>query len=164
MEIAVVPAKALDEPVMRNLVQFYAYDFAEFMAWDLPESGRFPDTIIDGCFDGTYRHPFLVRIDGGLAGFAIVDARSHLTDDDRVCDVAEFFISRKHRGRGVGGSVARALFGRFGGRWEVRQTERNSGALAFWRKVIGRYTAGRFEESFHDDARWRGPVQTFVCP
>jgi hypothetical protein len=37
----------------------------------------------------------------------------------------------------------------------------NAAAQAFWRKVIGDYTAGRFVELILDDHRWRGPIQTF---
>ncbi len=161
--VSVTPATPADEPIIRNLLQLYAYDFAEFMQWDLPDSGRFPDEIVDGCFDGGRRHPFLLRGDDRLVGFAIVDLGSHLTDDPSVRDVAEFFVARNHRRRGVGESAARALFENFGGRWEVRQKEENSGALAFWRKVIARYTGGRFDERFCDDTRWRGPVQSFSC-
>ena len=164
MEIMVVEATAADELVLRNLVQFYAYDFAEIAGWEIPESGRFADAIVDGCFDGGHRHPFLVRVDGRLAGLAIVETRSQLSGEDGIRDVAELFVARRFRGRGVGDVVACALFDRFGGRWEVRQTTANVGATAFWRKVIGRYTDGRFEESIRSDDRWRGPVQTFVCP
>ena len=34
-------------------------------------------------------------------------------------------------------------------------------ATAFWRRVIGQYTLGAFEETVFDDERWRGPVQRF---
>ncbi|MGI8422930.1 MAG: hypothetical protein ACR2NO_02225 [Chloroflexota bacterium] len=37
----------------------------------------------------------------------------------------------------------------------------NQGALAFWRKVISRYTDAQFEEVQWNDARWRGPVHFF---
>ncbi len=168
MLITVTPAAALDEPVIRNLVQFYAYDFAHAVGWDIPETGRFADAIIDGSFDGAGRHPFLIRVDGRLGGFAIVDLYSHLgdrlTDPGDVRDVAEFFVVRNYRRRGVGETAAHALFDRFGGRWEVRQSAKNEGARAFWRKVIDRYTGGHFDESFHDSVQWRGPVQSFACP
>lgn len=59
----------------------------------------------------------------------------------------EFFVLRKFRGAGVGERIARQLFDRFRGRWEVQRLARNTPALAFWRKVIGRYTDGRFQES-----------------
>ncbi len=164
METTVSPASAADESVLRHLVQLYAYDFAEIMGWDIPDGGRFPDAIVDGCFDGGRRHAFLLRVGGRLAGFAIVDTRSRLSGEDGIRDMAEFFVARTARRRGVGSSAARALFDRFGGRWEVRQTPANLPATAFWRSVIGDYTGGAFSEDFHRSAAWEGPVQSFVCP
>jgi predicted acetyltransferase len=163
-DTSVSPARAADDSVLRNLAQLYAYDFAEVMGWDIPDSGRFPDAILDGCFAGGARHPFLLRAGERLAGFAIVDTRSRLSGDQGVFDMAEFFVARTVRRRGVGSAAARTLFDRFGGRWEVRQTPANLPALAFWRRVIGDYTGGAFTESFLDTDVWRGPVQSFVCP
>ncbi len=162
METTVSPATAADESVLRNLAQLYAYDFAEIMGWDIPASGRFPDAIVDGSFEGGRRHPFLLHAAGALAGFAIVDTSSRLSGDKGVFDMAEFFVARTVRRRGVGAAAARALFDRFGGRWEVRQTARNTAALAFWRTVIADYTGGAFSESFHDTTAWHGPVQSFA--
>ena len=107
------------------------------------------------------RHPFLIRVDGKLAGFALVNARSRLTGDDGVHDLAEFFVLRRYRRRGVGERAAAWLFERFRGRWEVRQKPENLAATAFWRRVIGRHTGERFEDVLWDDERWRGPVQRF---
>ena len=164
MDTTVCPASAADESVLRNLAQLYAYDFAEIMGWDIPDTGRFPDAIVDGCFDDGHRHAFFLRAGGHLAGFAIVDTRSRLSGDEDVRDMAELFVARTVRRRGVGSAAARALFDRFGGRWEVRQTASNHAALAFWRAVIADYTGGAFTESFLETDRWHGPVQTFVCP
>jgi predicted acetyltransferase len=164
MAITVTPAREDEEQVLRNLVQLYAYDFAEILGFDIPDSGRFPDAIADDCFAGAGRHPFFIRVDEHLAGFAIVDARSRLTGDPTVRDVAEFFVARRHRGRGVGATAAHTLFTRFGGRWEVREKTENVGAIAFWRKVIDRYTAGRYADTLHAGPEWQGPVQSFTCP
>lgn len=68
---------------------------------------------------------------------------------------------RKYRGRGIGEQVATRIFDLFPGKWEVRQTAKNTGAQAFWRKVMGKYTANRFAEVFLNDDRWHGPVQLF---
>lgn len=94
METTVRPASPSDESVLRNLAQLYAYDFAEIMGWNIPGSGRFPDAIVDGCFDGGRRHPFLLHAAGALAGFAIVDTRSRLSGDQAIRDMAEFFVAR----------------------------------------------------------------------
>jgi predicted acetyltransferase len=75
--------------------------------------------------------------------------------------VAEFFVMRKYRRQGVGEQVATLIFDMFPGKWEIQETTKNLSAQAFWRKVIGRYTGGRFGEIFLNDDRWHGPVQSF---
>ncbi len=161
MRISVEPATKADQPVLANLIQFYVYDFTGFKAWDVQEDGRFEGYGLEGCWTSDDRHPFLIRVDGQLAGFAIVDDRSHLTGARGIWDIADFFVLRRYQQRGVGEYAARMLFDRFRGHWEVRIMAANLGALAFWRKVINRYTDGQCEEVQWDDARWRGPVQVF---
>lgn len=161
MRINVVPATEADRPVLANLIQFYLYDFTGFKEWDVQEDGRFGDYGLDGCSTTDDRHPFLIRANGKLAGFAIVDDRSHLTGEAGIWDVADFFVLRRYQQCGVGEHAARVIFDRFSGRWEVRVMAANHGAQAFWRKVISRYTDARFEEVLWNDARWRGAVLFF---
>lgn len=161
MKISVVPATEADRPVLVNLIQLYLYDFTAFKEWDVQEDGRFADHQLDGCWTTDDRHPFLIYANGKLAGFAIVDGRSHLTGAHGIWAVRDFFVLRRFQKRGVGEHVARVLFDRFRGCWEVCQMAANLGAQAFWRKVINRYTDGQFEEAQWNDARWRGPVQSF---
>jgi pimeloyl-ACP methyl ester carboxylesterase len=71
----------------------------------------------------------------------------------------EFFILRRHRRRGVGTEVARRVFDRYPGKWEVTQLTRNVDAQAFWRRVIGEYTGGRYDERPRPDGR--GVMQCF---
>jgi predicted acetyltransferase len=61
--------------------------------------------------------------------------------------MAEFFIVGAARRRGVGAFAASLLFNRFSGEWEVLEDEQNRSALQFWRRVIGRQTAGKFSET-----------------
>ena len=60
--------------------------------------------------------------------------------------MAEFFVCRPNRGRGVGQGAARLILDRFAGRWEIIEYVRNPDAVRFWRRVVARYTQGRFEE------------------
>ena len=161
MRISVVPATEGDRPILANLIQFYLYDFTGFKAWDVRDDGRFRDYGLDGCWTSDDRHPFLIRADEKLAGFAIVDGHSHLTGEAGIWDVADFFVLRRYQKRGVGEHAARLLFDRFRGRWEVRVMAANLAAQAFWRRVIHRYTDGRFREVHSNDDRWRGPVLCF---
>ncbi|MFX9101101.1 GNAT family N-acetyltransferase, partial [Acinetobacter baumannii] len=75
--------------------------------------------------------PFLLRIDGHPAGFALV---KRIMDAPATFDMGEFFIARQYRHRGFGKSAATTLFDRFAGGWEVRQMPGNTPAQAFWRK------------------------------
>ena len=108
-----------------------------------------------------YHNAFLIHVDGHIAGFALVDPKSRLTDSDEVHDVAEFFVLRKYRRKRIGEQAACILFATFPGPWEVRQRMENTAATAFWRAAIGRFTKGRFVELMWEDKRWRGPVQRF---
>ena len=161
VRIDVVPATAAERVTVEHLYQFYVYDFTGFKNWDVEPDGRFADVGLGGCWtDGEWR-PFLVRVDGELAGFAIVDCYSHLTGERGIWTIADFFVMRRYRRLGVGKHVARGLFDRFPGQWEVAEFAGNVGAQAFWRAVIDRYTGGRFTDVQWNDDRWRGPVQTF---
>lgn len=161
MQAELVPVDVSRAPVLERLMQLYCYDFSESLGLDVDDEGLFAAPDVRRFVGVPGRHPFLVRAGGRIAGFAIVAEASRFGNLDAPRDVAEFFILRKHRGAGLGRAVAETLFSRFRGRWEVRQVAKNTAATAFWRRVIGRYTAGAFEETLSDDERWRGPVQRF---
>jgi predicted acetyltransferase len=151
----VTPAGVEEESTLAALLQLYVYDFSEMLALDVGDDGRYAVPQAEG------RDAFLVRVDGKLAGFALHAGKSRLTGEAGVHDVAELFVLQRYRRSGVGEQAARWLFDRFPGRWEVRQKAENTRAIAFWRRVIDRYTGGRFEEEALADERWRGVVQRF---
>jgi predicted acetyltransferase len=159
--VHIAEATTDDRQRLEALFELYVYDFSEMLGLDVEEDGHFRVPPLDAYWTDPRCHPFLVRAEGKLAGFALVRDGSRLTGDDAVHDVAELFVMRRYRRKGVGEIAARWLFDRFPGRWEVRQKVENVAATAFWRRVLGRYTNGRFEDLAWDDARWRGPVQRF---
>jgi predicted acetyltransferase len=79
------------------------------------------------------------------AGFAMIARESHAGS---ACDfrMAEFFIDRRHRRRGIGRSAVRLILDRFAGRWEIVEYTRNPAAVQFWRNVVTGYTGGRYRE------------------
>ena len=155
-------ARPDEAPILAALFELYAHDLSDALALEIGDDGHFPVPPLDPYFTDPRCHAFLVRVEGRLAGFALVKERSRLTGDENVRDMAEFFVLRRYRGEGVGEQAARALFRRFPGRWEVRQRLANVAATAFWRRILGRYAA--FSELTVDDERWRGPVQCFEAP
>ncbi len=155
MDVQITPVAVEEHDVLAALLQLYVYDFSEMLGLDVGDDGRYHAPPIEG------RDAFLVRVDGKLAGFALVLGKSRLTGEEGVHDVAEFFVLQRYRRTGVGEKAARWLFDRYPGPWEVRQKAENAHAIAFWRRVIDRYTGGHFDEEALDDERWRGPVQRF---
>lgn len=161
LAIALSPVTKAERPVLENLMQLYIYDWSELRALDVAADGRFPEYPLDAYWEEDGRHALLLRVDGRLAGFALVSARSRLTGAPGVFDMAEFFVMRRYRRRGVGLRAATAAFDRFKGPWEIRQHDENAAATAFWRRAIDRYTRGNYREVRWNDGAWIGPVQTF---
>jgi predicted acetyltransferase len=79
------------------------------------------------------------------AGFAMVARETHAA---READyrMAEFFIDRPSRRRGLGRSAVRLILDRYAGRWEISEYTRNPAAVQFWRKVVSAYTRGEYRE------------------
>ena len=145
-EVVIVAAAATDKSVVRNLLELYLHDFSEMTAADVDEHGLFGYDYLDHYWTEADRHPFLIRADGHLAGFALVRSGA-------PHDMAEFFVLRKYRRGGVGLLAARALFAMFPGEWQVREMTANPGATAFWRRAI--------PVPFEEEVIAAGPLQRF---
>jgi predicted acetyltransferase len=130
------PLTRESEPILNNLFELYAYDFSEHTPLHLEASGRFEVTPGNGWWTREDHFGYLLEVGGKLAGFALLRTGSRVTSEPDVIDVAEFFVLRGMRGRGIGKSAAHALFGAFPGRWEVRVRRTNVGALAFWSRAV----------------------------
>ena len=125
--------------ILHNLFELYVYDFSEHMPLQLQDSGRFEITPGDEWWTRGDHFAFLIRSREKLAGFALVRAGSRVTGAPDVMDVAEFFVLRGMRGRGIGRSAAHALFLAFPGAWEVRVRRTNVAALGFWSRAAESY-------------------------
>lgn len=91
----------------------------------------------------------LILHDQTPAGFALVTPGGSVASSRGPrCDyrMAEFFIARPQRRRGVGRSAMRLILDRFSGTWEIIEYLRNPGAVNFWRKVVAGYTGANYEE------------------
>jgi predicted acetyltransferase len=144
--VEIIAATLDDKTAIRHLVELYAHDFSELTGGDVDEQGEFGYPDLDRYWTDSDRHPFLIRVDGRIAGFALVrSGRPH--------DMAEFFVMRKYRRGGVGVQAARRVFASFPGDWQVRQLSANAAASAFWRVAI--------PVPFREEANEEGPVQRF---
>jgi predicted acetyltransferase len=170
LHVEVTPAALHEKTVLRRLLELYKHDLSEFTGEDLDAHGLFGYRYLDHYWTEPARWPFLVVCTSEgtsgacarrLAGFALVTDRTLLPESAGGHGLAEFFVLRAYRRRGVGASAARQLFDRFPGRWEVRELAENAPAIVFWRRVIDGYTGGRWREVVLDDDRWRSPLQLF---
>jgi predicted acetyltransferase len=162
-DVDLVPITPNEKPVLAALLQFYIYDFTEFTGEDLDGAGRFPHERLDDYVSDPARMPFLARVSGTWAGFALLHRREAVDGRGPVMDMEQFFVMRKHRRQRTGEKMAVMLFERFPGRWQVRERHDNLPAQQFWRTIIGRY-AGSFDEIPADTSPTGGPVQYFTSP
>lgn len=163
MNIQVISASASERPLLRHLMGLYQCDFSEFDGTDLGPLGLYDYPYLDHYWVDPERYPFLVKVDGKLAGFVLVARYNYLTGCKDSWVMAEFFILRKYRDQGIGEHVARTIFDQFPGTWQVAQIKMNLVAIAFWRKVISRYTHGGYQEHDLENDHWHGLVQTLIA-
>ncbi len=155
--IEVSPAAPEQEPLLANLLESYGHDFSEFHDLELGDDGRFGYRNLSLYWSEPGRHPFLVRINGKWAGFAFVNRGSEISGDESVWDMAEFFVIRRYRRRGIGTQVAHEVWQRFPGSWEVRVMQSNVVAYNFWERAITKFTGESTDPVLvdKDGERWK---------
>lgn len=156
MDILVERAPIEQKSVLRNLLELYIYDFTEFGPYDVDEHGLYGYNHLDCYWNEEGRHPFIVKVDGKIAGFVLVEHKV----EDNYYYMSEFFIMKRYRGKNIGKEVAFQIFNLFPGVWEIAEMKTNIPAQVFWRKIINQYTTGNFEEIVK--AKWNGPIQRFI--
>ena len=137
--IEVLPTTIDQRSVLENLIQFYVYAFTEYVKVPLDPTGRFEYSQLPLYWIDPNRYPFIISIEERLAGFALVKNCSEFSENPAVWDMAEFFVMRGERGRGVGHAAAQQIWQRLSGPWEVRVLPTNCRALRFWRESIARF-------------------------
>jgi predicted acetyltransferase len=138
--IELIPATRDQKPILANLLELYIHDFSEFVPLNLAPDGRFGYPRLPLYWSDPHRHPFLLRADHNLVGFALVKRGSEISGDHSIWDLAEFFILRAYRKRGLGTAAAHEVLQRFPGLWEVRVLPANVPACLFWQRAISRFT------------------------
>jgi predicted acetyltransferase len=152
---------------IERLSQFYIYDFSEMEPpgsneMEFGEQGGYPPLPeIDSYWRVEGFRPLLIRVKDRLAGFALINTRSQ--HSGRVeHNMAEFFVARKYRRRGVATEAVCQVLARYPGHWEVAVAERNVAARAFWPRAIGAApNVSELVQLEGDGEHWRGPIWSF---
>jgi predicted acetyltransferase len=148
--LTVNPVSPAEHALLRNLYPLYLHDLSELGdGYSLDEQGLWQPDYLPYWLSGKQEvHPLLFRLDGRPVGFALVgQAPLPYMTPGRDFRLSEFFILRAERRHGLGRKAAFALFDRFPGVWELSQLPANQAATAFWRRVIGEYMRGNFEDT-----------------
>jgi predicted acetyltransferase len=130
--LEVVGATDADRPIVERLIQLYLHDMTEFLPFPVGADGLYEY----GYLDRFWQHPYLLRVSGEIAGFALVINECPVTGENPCWFMAEFFVLRAYRGRGQGKAAAQAIFAKHPGRWHLGVIDRNTAAAGFWRKVL----------------------------
>lgn len=140
MHIEVIAAAPDQKSTLANLLELYGHDFSEFCDVEMGPDGRFGYMDLPLYWTEPGRHPFLIHVDGKLAGFAFVKEETEVSGTQPLWDMAEFFVIRGYRRHGIGTYAAHEVWRRFPGPWLVRVMESNVRALNFWQRAISTFT------------------------
>lgn len=145
MNISVEPILIEQKSVFIQMMELYNYDFSEFSDDDINEYGYFGYSRIDDYWNEEGRYPFFIRVDGKLAGLVLVRSCSEYNHLSNPHNIAEFFVMKKYRRKGVGKVAAMKIFDMFPGGWEISQWANNLPAQNFWKQTINEYTNGKYD-------------------
>jgi predicted acetyltransferase len=82
VNIDVARASVEEKPLIQRMLELYEYDFSEYEGTDLDSHGCFGYPNLDLYWLEPTRHPFIVRVDGRLAGFVLVNQRTYLESSE----------------------------------------------------------------------------------
>lgn len=159
MDVEVRQASLEQKPILKKLLSIYLPELHE--TDDKVDTGAAGYKYLDLYWQEIRRVPFLIYLDGTLAGFVLVNEYVVLDENIGAKAIAEFFILQEYRNKDVGERAAVIVFNKFPGRWEVVASDKNLAAQKFWDKVINKYADGKFSKIIVNNEKHQGPVYTF---
>jgi len=130
--MTIIPATLDHKPLIANLLQFYLYDMTETMPFPISADGSFEYDF----FDRFWQFPYLIKSGDEIAGFAFVVDQCPLTGRNPCFFIAEFFILKAYRQRGLGRSSVNAIIANHPGNWHIGVPHANTPAQAFWSRAL----------------------------
>jgi predicted acetyltransferase len=145
---SVVHASHEQDPILRNLFEFYLHDLAEWFRFDQLPDGRYTHTIDQYWREG--HEVYLLYAEAIPIGFGLIGPAEEWLPGLDAYDMDEFFIVRRHRRAGIGEAFAGSLWRSHPGDWLVRVFQPNRPALPFWRTAISNFTDDCFDEEIRE--------------
>ena len=145
-----VPASDEQKPLIANLIQLYLHDMTETMPFPVGPDGRFEYDFLDRF----WQFPYLIYLGDEIAGFALVIDECPLTSRRPCYFMAEFFVLKAYRRRGIGQAALAAIAERHPGDWHVGVPQQNTPAQTFWFRALGPYAPATRDVTVEGD-NWR---------
>jgi predicted acetyltransferase len=127
-----------------QLMELHNYEFSVYEDAEINEYGYYGYEHIDDYWNEEGRFPYLIRVDGEIAGFALICPHCEYINGENSRCIGEFFVMLKYRRMGVGLYVASKLFDKHPGMWEVCYLRNNIPASKFWKNVVVNYTNNNY--------------------
>src|ERR1700750_3295503 len=109
MKPQLLKASCQHKDVIKNLMQFYMYDFSAFIDMDVEAEGLFQNyKNLDDYWNDENRFAYLIQQNEKFIGFVLV--RLIETATRKYFSIAEFFVMKKYRLAGVGKIIAEQIF------------------------------------------------------
>ncbi len=157
--------KKINKDEKTVLVRMMLDYFAEIDSTKISKStGK---AVLDYPFLDTYwteekRFPYFICSKQELIGFVLINDWSFDPHYNADFSIAEFYIKKLYRRKGIGKKIAFDLFDLFEGKWEIRQSAQNKPAIKFWRKTIASFTKNNYEEKYVNSKEEEMYLQLFT--
>lgn len=157
MNIELIPVDASEKPRLLNLLQFYAYDCSSIDADDPEVNGLFylDEELVDDYWKLPGWSARFVVVDALVVGFVLIEVHALLEPGAK--ELADIFILKRHRGRGIGTEIVRKILLPESGAWEIYVCNGDVEAEKFWRSCLPKLALKNIRYLNGLD-EWEGPV------
>ena len=144
MEVEIVEVKEEEKEVLLNLIEKYLYEFSQWEKTDVNVEGNYGYEYLDCYFEEENRYPYFIKVDGKLAGFAMISDYPEVPEETTDYCLSEFFVMHKYRRGGVGRKAVNSVLDKHHGKWQLKRHPHNTVSVKCWDSVVSEYTRGNY--------------------
>lgn len=131
-----IRVRETEKHILARLLELYEYEFSQFLGSDVDENGFYGYPYLDCYWNEPDRYAYFIKVNGALAGFAMVCGWCYAAKEPGTLSIAEFFVMHKYRRCGIGTKAATEVFHAHPGKWELCVHPSNTASHPFWESVI----------------------------